>query len=167
MQIRLGYAVNIDMDYGRYGSDRIASQPNIYFNGLETAIIRQNPTSQDTPIDISIVTFKTRLLNKNLFKGDLGLGVKISYVDTDNTFDFFNGINDEAVFDPTQSNVFRYTEQINAAYINYNYKKNKWNFQVGLRVENTISDGNLESQQEGDNARVERKLYRFLSFWWI
>ncbi|MEM7485547.1 MAG: TonB-dependent receptor [Bacteroidota bacterium] len=151
----LGYTVNIDIDYGRYSSDRDASQPNIYFDGSETSIIRQNPTSQNTPIDISIATFKTDY-EQNLFKGSLGLGVKISYIDTDNTFDFFNGIGSEAVLDPLQSNVFGYTEQINAAYLNYNYKKDKWNFQAGLRVENTISDGNLESEQEGENTRVER-----------
>lgn len=156
----LGTSVNIDVDYGKYNSDRSAQQPNVYFNGDESQILRQNSTSQNTPIDISIVTFKTDY-EQNAFKGKLGLGVKFSYVNTDNTFDFFNRINGMDVFNNAQSNQFDYTEQINAAYINYNYKWTKWNLQLGLRVENTISDGNLLSMQENEDARVERNYTDF------
>ena len=91
----LGHMVNIDFDYGTYGSDRDALQPNVYFNGDETQIIRQNTTSQNTPIHIGIVTFRTDY-EQDLYKGKLGL-VKFSYVNTDNTFDFFNRMNGEDV----------------------------------------------------------------------
>ncbi len=156
----LGHLVNIDFDYGKYNSDRTASQPNVYFNGEETQIIRQNATSQNTPIDIGIITLKADY-EQNLFKGKLGLGVKFSYVKTDNTFDFFNRINGEDVFNPMQSNGFEYIENINAAYINYNYKWTKWNLQLGLRMENTDSDGNLESMQQNSENRVERNYTNF------
>lgn len=156
----LGTSVNIDIDYGKYNSDRSAQQPNIYFNGDETQILRQNSTSQNTPIDISIATFKMDY-EQNLWKGKFGVGVKFSYVNTDNTFDFFNRINGMDVFDTTQSNQFDYTENINAAYINYNYKWTKWNLQLGLRVENTVSDGNLLSMQENEDSRVERNYTDF------
>ncbi len=156
----LGHSINVDFDFGKYSSDRTAFQPNIYFNGDETEIIRQNATSQNTPIDIGIITFKTDY-EQNLFKGKLGVGVKFSYVNTDNTFDFFNRINGEEVFNTMQSNRFDYTEKINAAYINYNYKWTKWNLQMGLRVENTISDGNLVSTQQNEDARVERNYTNF------
>ena len=130
----------MDFDYGTYSSDRTALQPNVYFNGDETQVIRENATSQDTPIDIGIITFRADY-EQDLFKGKLGLGFKFSYVNTDNTFDFFNRINGAYVFNTIQSNQFDYTEKINAAYINYNYKWEKWNVQVGFRAENTISDG--------------------------
>lgn len=156
----LGTSLNIDMDYGKYNSDRSARQPNIYLNGDETQVLRQNSTRQNTPIDISIVTFKSDYEQRAL-KGMLGLGVKLSYVNTDNTFDFFNRINGMDVFNNGQSNQFDYTEQINAAYINYNRKWTKWNLQLGLRVENTISDGNLLSMQENEDARVERNYTDF------
>ncbi len=156
----LGHSINVDFDFGQYSSDRTAAQPNVYFNGDETQIIRQNATSQNTPIDIGIVTYKTDY-EQDLFKGKLGLGVKFSYVNTDNTFDFFNRVNGEDVLSTVQSNQFDYTEKINAAYINYNYKWTKWNLQMGLRVENTISDGNLMSMQQNEDARVERNYTNF------
>ncbi len=156
----LGRTLNMDFDYGTYSSDRTALQPNVYFNGDETQIIRENATSQNTPIDIGIITFKADY-EQDLFKGKLGLGFKFSYVNTDNTFDFFNRINGAYVLNTMQSNQFDYTEKINAAYINYNYKWEKWNLQMGLRVENTISDGNLVSNQQNKDSRVERNYTNF------
>lgn len=156
----LGHTLNMDFDYGTYSSDRTALQPNVYFNGNETQIIRENATSQNTPIDIAIVTFKADY-EQDLFKGKLGLGFKFSYVNTDNTFDFFNRINGEYVLNTMQSNQFDYTEKINAAYLNYNYTWEKWNLQIGLRSENTISDGNLVSNQQNGDSRVKRNYINF------
>ncbi|WP_350287720.1 outer membrane beta-barrel family protein [uncultured Croceitalea sp.] len=156
----LGHALNVDLDYGKYDSDRTALQPNTYFNGDESQIIRENITSQNTPIAISIATFKADY-EQNLFKGKLGLGVKFSMVNTENTFDFFNRVSGRDIFNEMESNQFDYDETINAAYINYNVKKGKWNVQAGLRMENTISDGNLVSTQQSEDARVERNYVDF------
>lgn len=151
----LGHDLNMDLDFGKYNSFRESIQPNIYFNGDETQIIRQNATRQVTPTDISITTFKTDY-EQNLFKGKLGLGFKLSNVETNNIFDFFNRINGDFIRDNTRSNTFEYTEKINAGYLNYNYKWEKWNIQAGLRVENTISVGNLLSMQQNEQDKVKR-----------
>lgn len=156
----LGVSLNVDLDYGKYNSDRNAFQPNVYFNGNETQVIRELITRQETPIDIDIVTFKADY-EQNLLKGVVGIGFKLSYVNTFNTFNFFNIENDQDVFDPTQSNEFAYEEKINAAYFNYNKKWEKWNLQLGVRMENTISDGNLTSTQANQDARVERNYTNF------
>ncbi|MEM8764562.1 MAG: TonB-dependent receptor [Bacteroidota bacterium] len=151
----LGYSVNVDLDYGRYNSDRNAFLPNTYFDGTESIILSQRTTLQETPINIDIATIKSDY-EQNFLKGKLGLGFKFSWIETDNTFNQFNQINGEPVLDTDQSNIFTYTENINAAYFNYNRKWGKWNLQFGLRMENTISDGNLESEQANENERVER-----------
>jgi hypothetical protein len=151
----LGYSLNMDLDFGKYDSDRASTQPNIYFNGEETQIIRENATRQVTPTDISITTFRTDY-EQSLFKGKLGLGFKLSNVRTNNIFDFFNRINGDFILDNTRSNTFEYTEKINAGYINYNYKWEKWNIQAGLRMENTISVGNLLSMQQNEQDQVKR-----------
>lgn len=151
----LGYTLNMDLDFGKYDSDRKSTQPNIYLNSDETEILRENATRQITPTDITIVTFKADY-EQNLLKGKLGLGFKFSDVRTNNVFDFFNRINGDFVMDNTRSNTFEYTEKINAAYINYNYKWEKWNLQAGLRMENTISEGNLLSMQENEQNQVNR-----------
>ncbi|WP_431122913.1 TonB-dependent receptor domain-containing protein [Flagellimonas flava] len=151
----LGYSFNVDLDFGKYNSDRNAYQPNRYFDASETQILAERVTLQETPIDIDIATVKADY-EQNFLKGKLGVGFKFSYVNTDNTFDFFNQIGDQSVLDPTQSNQFSYKENINAAYFNYNKKWGKWNMQMGLRMENTISDGKLESTQDNADERVER-----------
>ncbi|MEO1485881.1 MAG: TonB-dependent receptor [Bacteroidota bacterium] len=151
----LGYSVNVDLDYGRYNSDRNAFLPNTYFDGTESIILSQRTTLQETPININIATVKSDY-EQNFLKGKLGLGFKFSWIETDNTFNQFNQINGEPILDTEQSNIFTYTENINAAYFNYNRKWGKWNLQFGLRMENTISDGNLESEQANENERVER-----------
>ena len=159
-QDTLGYLVNVDLDFGKYNSDREAFQPNSYFNGSETELISERITEQITPIDINIITFKTDY-EQNLGKGKLSLGIKFSYVDTDNVFDFFNLVGNQFVLDTEQSNRFLYTEKINAAYFNYNRRWKKWNLQFGLRMENTISDGRLLSAQVNGNDRVERNYVNF------
>lgn len=156
----LGHSLNVDLDYGGYNSDRNAFQPNTFFDPSESVVFRETITFQETPIDIEIATAKVDY-EQNFLKGNLGLGFKLSYVDTDNTFNFFNENNGQNILDDTQSNQFRYTENINAAYFNYNRKWGKWNLQFGLRVENTVSDGNLESTQENENNRVERNFTDF------
>lgn len=159
-QDTLGYMVNMDLDFGKYNSDRDAFQPNVYFDADEETVLRENITRQLTPIDIDIVTFKTDY-EQNLFKGVLGVGGKLSLINTNNIFDFFIQQAGNFVLDPFQSNTFDYSEQINAAYINYNFKKGKWNIQAGLRMENTISEGDLSSAQQGANDLVKRNYTDF------
>ncbi len=69
-------------------------------------------------------------------------GVKSSYVEADNDVRFFNNINGELLLDSNTSNHFIYSENINAAYLNYKKELNKWSYQFGLRTEQTIAKGN-------------------------
>ena len=151
----LGRSINVDLDYGRYNSERDALQPNTYFNSDESEVLSERITFQDTPIDINIATIKGDY-EQNFLKGKLGVGFKLSYINTDNTFDFFNQINGQNILDVNQSNQFEYQENINAGYVNFNRKWGKWNLQFGLRIENTDSDGILTSQQENEDDRVQR-----------
>lgn len=151
----LGHTLDINLDYGRYNSDRLQLQPNTYFNGDETQILSENTAFFDTPIDISILSGQIDY-EQNFLKGILSLGAKYSKVNTDNSFDAFDRTNGNNDLDETQSNDFNYDEQINAAYFNFNRKFKKINLQFGLRMENTISDGILTSSQANENNRVKR-----------
>ena len=151
----LGHDINVDIDYGRFSSDRVNFQPNTYVDGTETMVLRTSNARFITPTDIDILAGQVDY-EQNAFGGKIAMGGRISYVETANTFDFFDVVNGMDIFNPDQSNVFNYTEQINAGYLNYNIKWSKWNLQLGLRVEQTISDGELISTQENNNERVER-----------
>ena len=148
-------SLNIDLDYGIYNRDRNNLQPNQYLDGTETQVISEVINFMETPIDISIFTAKADY-EQPFLKGKLSFGVKYSKIVTDNQFDFFDRINGVDIINPERTNDFKYDEQINAAYFNYNRRFKKWNFQAGLRVEQTSSDGQLESLQAEQNNRVTR-----------
>ena len=151
----LGHVLNINLDYGKYGSDRNNLQPNRYLDGNETQILSENIIFFDTPIDISIASGQIDY-EQNFLKGVLSLGTKYSKVNTENSFDAFNRTNGNNDLDETQSNDFNYDEQVYAAYFNYNRRFKKFNLQLGLRMEHTISDGQLTSLLGNQDNRVKR-----------
>ncbi|WP_430466414.1 TonB-dependent receptor domain-containing protein [Winogradskyella ouciana] len=151
----LGHSLNIDLDYGKYDSERENLQPNRYFNGDETQVLSENIVFFDTPIDISIISGQIDY-EQNFLKGKLSLGVKYSKVKTDNSFDAFDRTNGNNDLDESQSNDFSYDEQISAAYFNFSRKIDKFNLQFGLRIENTVSDGILTSLLGDQDDRVKR-----------
>jgi iron complex outermembrane recepter protein len=151
----LGHVLNMDADYGIYDSKNLNNQPNTYYNGDETHKLFERIYQMNTPTNIHVLTFKTDY-EQNFLKGKLGVGFKLSSVKTDNTFDFYDFANGGKIKNTDRSNQFVYTENINAAYVNYNRKWGKLNFQGGLRVEHTVSDGNLTSTQQNKDNRVQR-----------
>lgn len=146
---------NVDFDYGKFTREGFAFQPNFYYDAAENTILSQVITRQETPITIDILSFQTDY-EQRLWKGKFATGMKISYVTTNNTFNFFNQVTNDFVLDDTRSNQFEYRENINAGYINFNRKMEKWSFQLGLRLENTISNGDLTQNQNIENKSVKR-----------
>jgi outer membrane receptor for Fe3+-dicitrate len=71
----------------------------------------------------------------------LEAGLKTSFVATDNKANYYDVSGNEYIPDTTKTNYFVYHENINAVYFNLTKKYKKWNFQAGLRVENTNYDG--------------------------
>src|SRR6185295_18023710 len=80
----------------------------------------------------------THPLNKD---SKLEMGIKSSYVASDNDVKFYDQILDQQVFDTARSSHFLYSENINAAYINYNKSIKKLSLQFGLRGEQTLANG--------------------------
>jgi outer membrane receptor protein involved in Fe transport len=151
----LGHSFNVDLDVARYNNVRKNEQPNSLYNANETQLLATTNYAMDTPININIASIKADYEQK-LAGGKLGLGVKSSLVSTDNSFQFFNVADGKRFLDKGRSNDFFYKENINAAYANYNYKWKKVNIQVGLRVENTISEGKLINEQQNNDSLVNR-----------
>ena len=159
-----GRELNIDADKGIYRGRGTSFQPNIYSNAITGNEIRRNIFANNTPTDIDIYTAKADY-EQNFKKGKLGFGAKYSNVKTDNTFDFFNVVNNIKVLDIEKSNRFTYTENVNAAYVNYNKAFKKMSFQVGLRSEQTNSEGILNSisrfTQKDTTEEVKRSYLDF------
>ena len=136
-----GHSFNIDLDRGAYRIRGASYQPNFYRSADNSETLREAIYRNNTPTDIQILTLKADY-EQRLWKGTLGLGVKISDVETANTFDFFKVTDGVPVKSEEQSNSVDYTERTNAAYLNYNRAfGKKLNVQAGLRMENTDYEG--------------------------
>ncbi|MEZ4898426.1 MAG: TonB-dependent receptor [Saprospiraceae bacterium] len=151
-----GNTLNIDADYGMYNNDGNELQPNYYYAGDESSVLTQRTYRNVTPTTIDIYTFKVDY-EKPMLGGQFGAGIKMALVKTDNTFDVYNVYNGEdEILDKNRSNQFFYSENVNALYANYSKKWNKWNAQVGLRAEQTNSEGDLQAYKEVDDQNVKR-----------
>lgn len=156
-----GHELNIDADYGRFSSRGVSYQPNKYrFQTSSDEPIERNYVSK-TPVDITIKSFKIDY-EQPFRKGKLGYGAKLSDVKSDNTFNFYNVLQNVEVIDTNRSNRFKYLERVYAAYINYNISLGKkWDLQAGLRAEHTKSLGDLTSYKHNDLDKVDTT---YLSF---
>jgi outer membrane receptor protein involved in Fe transport len=136
----LGTEITADADYVRYNSRNNQHYVNSTFDP-EMNPMYETVLSGNLPSVINIYTFKTDFTHP--FKNDLKLeaGLKTSYVATDNQANYYNVENGVNVPDTSKSNYFVYHENTNAGYINLTKKYKKWNFQAGLRIENTNYSG--------------------------
>ncbi|MFM2394042.1 MAG: hypothetical protein RLZZ546_2024 [Bacteroidota bacterium] len=144
----LGNEVTFDIDRGIYDSKSNNVQPNIYTEGETNKELTKRSFSNNTPSSVTINTAKidyNKFIKSSNIK--LSVGAKYANVITDNTFSFFNLINGGEVKDPTQSNIFKYTENVLASYANVSGSSGKnFSYQAGIRMENTKSIGDLKRE---------------------
>ncbi|MCB0548608.1 MAG: TonB-dependent receptor [Phaeodactylibacter sp.] len=156
-----GKVWNIDADYGRFRNDGAAYQPNYYTDPTETVTFREKINTNETPTDIDIYTFKVDH-ERPMLGGQVGAGLKLAKVSTDNTFRFFDEFDGSPVLNTNRSNRFAYEENINAGYLNYQRQMGKVGVQAGLRVEQTHSTGDLVSFKEGaEGEQFDREYVDF------
>ncbi|WP_423148268.1 TonB-dependent receptor domain-containing protein [Rubrolithibacter danxiaensis] len=135
-----GKSLSFDLDYVKYNSGTDQSfRNNIFFpdNTLKSSEILK----ADLPSVINIYSAKADYTLPIKGKAKIAAGVKTSYVSTDNAANYFNYINNVPSVDYNKTNRFRYKENINAAYLNFNKDFRRLSLQTGLRLENTIGDG--------------------------
>lgn len=151
-----GHEFTFDFNRGGYRYRADSYQPNYYTDPSEQEVYSENIYRNNTPTDIDMTIVKADY-EQNVWKGKLGVGFKLNHVQTDNTFDFFNVIDDVAVINTDRSNHFEYDEMVNAGYVNYNFQVKKWGFQAGLRAEHTNWVGTLTSLKTNGNMENSDK----------
>ncbi len=137
--------LSFDVDYFDYSSnfDRnfVANNytPDMIFVDVNQS--GRNISNQD----IDNLSFKADM--EHPFQAlNLSYGAKISFTNSKSNILYYNTISGTPELDPNQSNRFEYTENNQAIYINGNKKINeKWNLQMGLRLENTQTNGFSET----------------------
>jgi iron complex outermembrane recepter protein len=160
-----GTELNVDLDHGIFRGTGRSTQPNFYYGATTGNPLYYIINKNYTPTDIDIYTGKLDY-ERNAFKGKFGAGVKFAYVKTYNLFDFstLNQTTGIYVKDLQRSNKFTYTENVNAAYVNYNRQVNeKLSLQAGLRLEQTNSEGVLD-RADGRMQADDRVKRNYLDF---
>ncbi len=141
---------NFDLDYGRYNSFSSRFSPNRYFQTIEENVfLSERINVIDPENDIDIYTAKADY-EQPLAGGVFGIGTKVSRVISDNTFLFYDEVNDERVRNDQRSNIFEYLENVYAGYASYNRPvSEKLSFSSGIRVEQTDATGTLTPFDNG------------------
>lgn len=150
-----GVTLNADADYGMFNIRNSTYQPNLYLDPSTGALLVDRTFTSDAPTNIDIGTLKLDY-ERPFLKGVLGVGAKGTYVRTDNVYNFYNLVDEVEVIDSARTNEFAYTENVNAAYVNYQTKVKKFSFQAGLRAEQTNSKGELTALIPTNDNTVER-----------
>jgi len=145
-----GREITADLDYIYYQSGSQQMFEN-YTYDPNMKPISSNILSGDLPSTINIYSFKTDYTHPLAQDLKMEAGLKTSFVHTDNQANYYDVHENVYTPDSLKTNYFVYQENINAAYINFTKKYMKWNFQAGLRVENT----NYSGHQYGNAYTVE------------
>ena len=147
-----GRELNLDADFARYNINSNQVQPNIYFDagGNQTSSVIYNMIA---PTIINLYSLKADY-EQNFKKGKLGIGGKVSFVNTDNDFQRYNVFTNSKMLDTLRSNRFQYDENVNALYLNYNRPFKGWMLQAGVRAEQADINGHSSGYKMQSNNYV-------------
>ncbi|MEJ2904258.1 outer membrane beta-barrel family protein [Pedobacter panaciterrae] len=146
----LGRELSFDLDHISYSARTDQSFANRIFNTTNNSINEENLVAQ-LPSDIAIYAAKGDYEHPLAHKAKFSAGAKTSFVNTDNTADYFIRRGDVLLVDNEKTNHFRYKENINAAYVNFSKEWKKWSIQAGLRMEQT----NMKGHQLSNGLRPD------------
>lgn len=143
----LGQELTFDFDYSKYNNSSNTNSINMFADASGLPYKDPYVFRNESPSIISVWSGKVDYTLPLSSEMKLETGLKTSFVRTDNDFRFENLKVGQWLNDPLRSNHFIYEENINAAYLNLNRKFSSTSVQIGLRVEQTNSKGNLVNDQ--------------------
>jgi hypothetical protein len=137
----VGRELLINADYATFNTQGYQNIGTSYYNTDNSLALGPVYLYGYLPRLLNIYSFKMDYDGQLGKKGSLEAGIKSSYVTTDNNVHIYDGQDNTAPVDTTQSNHFIYNENINAAYMTYARSMGRYGLQAGLRAEQTITNG--------------------------
>ncbi len=138
----LGGEFTFDADFSTYDKNTRDHMTDV-FSFLKQGLARGNLLTRDSiPNHIKIGAVKADFSRSPRTDTRIEAGLKFSRVTTDNDIQFDSLSGSTWNSDGTKTNHFLYKETIAAGYADIARDLGKWSIQVGLRAENTWSDGN-------------------------
>lgn len=136
----IGQELVVDLDYANYWNNSDQFFKTTYHNN-DGSFLSEDLLLNDQISKLYLYSAKADYSKplKNQYHFDAG--IKSSYVSSDNNTLFYNSIANVVAFDSARSSHFLYSENINAAYLNFKKDYKKFSYQLGLRSEQTIAKG--------------------------
>ncbi|WP_143307361.1 outer membrane beta-barrel family protein [Chitinophaga vietnamensis] len=150
-----GKELNIDLDYARNSNKETSQIYALTRDGSNKGLLGSDTSRSNQPSSIDIKTAKIDYIHPLKKQAKLEMGVKVSFVKTDNNALFDSLRLNNWIADTARSNHFIYKENINAAYVNFNKQFKKFGVQLGLRAEQTHINGRSTYIRNGGTQTVE------------
>ncbi|MDB5196140.1 MAG: hypothetical protein JWP88_510, partial [Flaviaesturariibacter sp.] len=152
---KTGKELSADVDYGIFNSAALSRTASSYYelNGASKGDDDILDGDQDGALRLR--TGKVDYVSPLKKGARLEAGYKFSYVSSDNDAKFYNVLSSGTVVDAYKTNRFFYDEYNNAAYVNYSREFKKFNFQIGLRGEQT----DLKTKQQKGGIRFKKDYF--------
>ena len=138
----VGNELNIDADYTYFKNTNLTNLTTTYLDGSYNKY-NYSANELDVATNINIYAIKadyTKQIKK--LHAKMETGIKLSNVTTNNDLFATTLIGTIMKADTGRSNIFNYKENIYAAYINFGQQVKKFEYQLGVRVENAVVSGN-------------------------
>ena len=151
-----GKELTADVDYGIFKSSSITRTASSFYNMDGSSRGADDILDGNQLGNLRFKTGKIDYVNPLGKGGKLEAGFKTSFVSTDNDAKFWQILPTGPEVDSGKTNRFFYNEKNNAAYINVSKEYKKYNFQLGLRGEQT----NLNTRQVQGDKRYRNDYFR-------
>lgn len=158
-----GRELAIDADYGYYHTDFQESINNQFFSTKRLLAYRPAlgvniPWTQP----IQIQSLRGTYLHPTK-KGTIESGFQLRHTKVNTDFKYQQQTDNQWTTDAQKSFIYDYTETVNAAYVNYSAKEKKWNYQWGLRLEDSHAQGQTQNSTKA-NRQDYLQLFPSASF---
>jgi outer membrane receptor protein involved in Fe transport len=151
-----GRELSADVDYGAFNNSSLTRTASYFFNLNGSKRKEDNILDGDQDGKVTLKTAKIDYVNPIKGGAKIEAGLKTSYVSSDKDAKFFNVFPNRTLPDEAKTNHFLYEEYNNAAYLNFSKELKKFNFQVGLRGEQTA----LRTHQLKGNRKFKNDYFQ-------
>ena len=151
-----GRELTADFDYGEFNSNSLSYNVTNYYKTDGTPLQDDYRLDGDQDGKLKLKTGKVDYVHPLKNKAKIEAGGKISFVSSDNDAKFFDVSSGIPENDVNKTNHFFYEENNNAAYINFSKAYKKFDWQVGLRGEQT----NIKTHQVKGNKRFDSSYFQ-------
>jgi hypothetical protein len=148
----LGKKITVDGNWFTYidDNDREFANKNYFGNGQ---FIPNTSTQYLSKSNQNIKLYTLNAITDLPFKTfTVSFGGKLTFIQNQSDVNFYQLLNNSYDIDITKSNQFNYTENTQAVFANFNKTVNKWELQLGVRGENTLTNGfSITTNQNNTN----------------